>query len=314
MFSRSLNHNKLWLIVGWIVMGSFGTLSADEFRWKFAPEDRFAVVLTQASETQSVCETIKRISGNEIRLEIDWKVRSVENDLAVIEQTIQRVQIRLSTPTVDGSNVVEIDTAANDETRPKKGVEQKVFKDLSTLVGMTATLSMNTRGEIFRVIVAEEDLQKLRQAGSNTPLLNLMTADGMSELFRSSCFVFPEETLPTGSEWTNRRTTNGPFGELITRELYRFEGEIDRDGRNRQQFTLATTAEKLPTIPPDANPVDPPPELREISSNGTFWFDSGSGLFTESTTTSILKSRKSFRDLLIHTTITSSSTMTMERR
>ncbi len=298
----------VWLLVTWSAMAH------EEFRWKLSPGDRLSVTINQASETQSVCETVKRISGNEIAVEIDWTVTAVEDDIVQIRQTIKRIQIRLATPTADGSNQVEIDTSANAAARPKKGVELKVLDDLNSLIGVSVDLSMNTRGEILDLRIAEDDLQKIRQAGSQTPLLNLMSVEGMQDLFRASSFVLPEEPLNPGATWEHRRTSESPFGKFTTKESFEFAGEVDRDGRKQLQFASKTTVDQLPERPANVNPVDPPPELREISGQGTYWFDPERGIFTEANTNSVLRSRKSFRDLVVNTTITSRASLIIERR
>jgi hypothetical protein len=287
--------------------------TAEEIRWKLTAGEQLEVTLTQKSESTAVCQTIERKTSTEIQLELEWKVTAAKDDQITLEQTIRRIQMRLQTPTADRSGQVDLDTSAS-EKKPRPGVEKSVLKDLQSLVGVKAVVEMNTRGEISNVTVAESDLEKLRQAGSSTPLLKMISATGMTELFRQSSFVLPEKSTEAGFEWTNERKTDGPFGALTLNETFRYDGEKEVDGRKLQLFSLKAKIDELPKLPKDADPVDPPPELKQLTGDGLFLFDPVTGVFSKSSNSTTLKSTKRFRDLIIDTTITTNSSMSIQRR
>jgi hypothetical protein len=301
----------LW-IAGCLALAPAAT--AEEIRWKLAEGEQLDVTLNQKSESTAVCQTIERKTSTEIQLELEWKVTAAKDDLITLEQTIRRIQMRLQTPTADRSGQVDLDTSAISEKKPRPGVEKSVLKDLQSLIGVKAIVEMTTRGEISNVTVAESDLEKLRQAGSSTPLLKMMSAFGMTELFRQSSFVLPEKSAEAGFEWTNERKTAGPFGPLAINETFRYDGEKEVDGRKLQLFSLKSKVDVLPELPKDADPVDPPPELKQLTGDGLFSFDPGTGVFSKSSNSTTLKSTKRFRDLIIDTTITTNSSMSIQRR
>jgi hypothetical protein len=301
----------LWSAV-LLALGLEGT--AEEIRWKLTEGEQLEVTLNQKSESTSVCQTIERKNSTEIQLELEWKVNAAKDDQITVEQTIRRIQMRLQTPTADRSGQVDLDTSATSEKQPRPGVEKNVLKDLQSLVGMKAIVEMNTRGEISKVTVAENDLEKLRQAGSSTPLLKMMSADGLTELFRQSSFVLPEKSTESGFEWTVERQAAGPFGTLTLTETFRYDGEKDVDGRKLHLYSLKSNVDELPQLPKEADPVDPPPELKQLTGDGLFSFDPAVGVFSKSSSSTTLKSTKRFRDLIIDTTIKTNSSMSIQRR
>ncbi len=307
---------RLFGIVLWgaACLAIIPSATAEEIRWKLAVGDQLDVTLNQKSESSAVCQTIERKTSSEVRLELEWKVTKAQDDQVTLEQTIRRIQMKLQTPTADRSGQVDLDTLADSEKKSRTGLEKKVLKDLQNLVGITAIVEMNTRGEILNVIVAEDDLEKLRQAGSSTPLLKMMSASGLTDLFRQSSFVLPEKEVEAGFEWTNERKSVGPFGPLTLEETFRYDGEKEVDGRTLQTFSLKSTVDRLPDLPPDANPVDPPPELKQLSGDGVFSFDPETGVFLKSATSTTLKSSKGFRDLMVDSTIITNSSMSIQRR
>ncbi len=147
----------------------------------------------------------------------------------------------------------------------------------------------------------------------------LLTKEGLEGVFKQTTFLFPEETLQPGHRWTKQESQLGPFGKQTLITDYEFIGEVSIDDRPFQRFEVTTRRDTaLPKSDNGANAganiADPPAELLGLQSDGVLLFDLKLGVFSQSDATTIVTTKKQYRDLIIDTTLTNKTSMKIKKR
>lgn len=290
----------------WFVGTITSDVSAQEFRWNLLADQNLQVILDQSSETETVCQTIRRVTRNHVILSLSWHVQKVDGNVATIQQTIDRIQLEINQPTEDGANRIDFDTA-EPRTKVREGVEKEVQRDLNAMIGLQIIVEMNNRGTIEKVQLSPESEKVINGLGSSIPLAQSMTPQGITELFQDTMFTFPEETIQAGQTWKTERLSNGPFGKLTVENQFKYSGETTELGKTVARFEIKSQIRPPEQPTPPTHPGDPPPQLLSTTTEGAFLFDPAMGVFQSASVKTVATTEKRYRDLLIQTKITGTS-------
>lgn len=295
-------------------------IQGDEFKWKFNSGDEFSVSISQVSTVTTKYEMRTRPLSNQTELDLNWKVVAVENETAVIEQTITRVAVQLQTPTKDGSNRIAFDTAKPEDAA---SVPAALSKQLTALVGLTFTTKMETDGSIVNVEVPDATLTALREAPSSTSFRQMLTVEGLKQLYGHSTFQLPKDDIRPNHSWKSSGSTNSPWGLIEIESVNVFDGPQIVDGKELQQFSLertlrkasassaggaATSASAAP--PQNANSG----ELVSNSATGKFLFDAAAGYFVSGICGQRIESKLAVRDQLLETRLENNLKITIKKK
>ena len=295
-------------------------IQGDEFQWKFNSGDEFSVSISQESTVTTKYETRTRPLSNQTELDLNWKVIAVENETAVIEQSITRVAVQLQTPTKDGSNRIAFDTAKPEDAA---SVPAALSKQLTALVGLTFTTKMGADGSIADVEVPDATLTALREAPSSTSFRQMLTVEGLKQLYGHSTFQLPKGDIRSNHSWKSSGSTNSPWGLIEIETVNVFDGPQNIDGKELQQFSLRRTLKNAPvSTAGDAatNATAAPPqnansgELVSNSATGKFLFDAAAGYFVSGNCEQRIESKLAVRDQMLETKLENNLKITIKKK
>ena len=73
---------------------------------------------------------------------------------------------------------------------------------------------MNPRGEILDVEIPEQSMQAIREAPASMQIRQVLTKEGLSDLFGQSAIVFPEKSLSAGDTWIDQTEIKNEVGTI----------------------------------------------------------------------------------------------------
>ncbi len=303
----------------------------DALRWKFAAGDRFDVTLKQDSEVRSflTLNSIEdrnktgRTATSSLTLKMDWNVDSLNDDGdAVVQQMIAQIQLTADTGARTGQTLIEIDTAVEEK---RNGIEASLQKQMLALVGLSFEVTMSPRGEVIDVVIPEETLEALRQIPGSMQVRNLMSAEGLKDLYGQAGVVLPEGELAEGESWSVESPLQTTMGDFTRSNQYTLESTSSDDGRAIARFAVETTVasgdgtpdsgsdEKIPDAESAGEGAERPTRLVEFSGTGTMVMNIDDGYFVSSQTSNQLKSEKDYFDQTIVTSVNSRIEMQIEK-
>lgn len=313
--SRSVGGNGAW--IGYCLAIAFaywttGISFADQFQWKLAAGDSFLVLLEQKSTATTKYETRTSDLGTETRIELDWRVVSVEEDIARIEQTIERLTLSLQAPTADGSGRMEMDTR---DLGAARGATPELIAQLQALVGLKFFVNMSLAGEIRGVDVPEATLEALRAAPSTLAFRQMLTPDGLRQLYGQSTFVLPLEAIQPNFSWQTESEAASPWGPLAVQTRYTYSGTADFENKPVAQFQIERNLAVTPAGD-TAKTAELAEEARLDSQagSGTFFFDSSAGHFVAGDFEQKIETTRTYRDQNLKTTFRNQLSLRIQKR
>jgi hypothetical protein len=298
------------------------SIRGDEFKWKLNAGDEFRVAISQESTVTTKYEARNRPLTNKTELELNWTVTSIENEIAVIEQKISRIAIELQTPTKDGSNRIAFDTS---KPADAASVPALLSTQLTALIGLTFTTKMEANGSIVEVNVPDQTLTALRNAPSSTTFRQMLTVDGLKQLYGQSTFQLPKEDIRPNHSWKSSGSTDSPWGPIEIETVNVFDGPQSVEGRELQQFsfrrslkqsevanaggaTAAATGNKEPAQNKSSG------ELVNNSATGKFMFDATGGYFVSGQCEQKIETKLVVRDQLLETKLENNLSITITKK
>jgi hypothetical protein len=268
---RRLDAGRLVVATLVVTLGLQGAATADApLRWKFKPGETVRYSLVQKTET-----TMKladgRTGGTKVTQDSDlhWTVKSVSPDgVAEMTQTIDRVQVRMDSGAGQPPFVFD---SASKEPPPEGPVAAQLVPVFKALAGLECTLTMDARGEIRDVKIADgvvESLKKSFQGG----LANLFTKESLKNMVGQSSLVLPAEVVAKGKTWKEQAKLPAPqVGTMVTDKTYTFQGPDAADA-SRVLIDLNTKT----TLEPDAD-AKIEFAMKNQDGKGQFLFDTVKG-------------------------------------
>ncbi len=280
--------------------------SADTLRWKLNQGDQLAVQLVQDTNISSQIDNRGRQTANKMTLDMQWLVESVNDDRkAVIQQTISRIQLTLTTPEDAGSQTVSIDT---NDTDKQKDLAKHLLQQVSPLIGTKYTVTMSDRGEVVSVDVPEASMEALRGAPASMQLRQVLTKEGLTEMFGQSAIVFPEQAISVGDDWKSESEVSNSLGTFTRIHTYSYDSSQQKDQKTMQHISIKTELKQKAANQQGS-------ELVAFSGGGQLWMDNEAGYVTESSLANELKTiNKTYPSSIIYTTITSRVSMKVVKK
>lgn len=273
--------------------------SAQKLAWKFNPGDNFDVTLEQESIVTTTFNLIDRKIGTRVKLDMSWQVTAVSpSNVATITQTITDISITMTTPTDTGVKTIQVDSTKTGRDSPR--VERNMWKQIAPLVGISFDVEMSTNGEIVSVNTSPKTMELLREADSSMSLRQLLTPEGLRDIFGQSVIVIPEGELE--GPWQQEKASTTEMGNFNSTQTFTLEGEVEIDGRPLQKISSTMTTSQSPE-PPSEN------VLQSSKGTGELYFDQEGGYFSSSSFENQFKFKRKYRDLAIDTVTQSSITM-----
>ena len=289
---------------------STGMVHAQQLRWKFSSDDRFEVALNQRSLVSTMVSEREVAIENTVMIEVEWTVAEATSSEATIHQKIVRIQVATIPP--ESEDILRVDTR---EERPQSEYAGQLYDGLRPLIEQTFTARMSDRGEILDVVVPEETLEVLRQAPRSVRIRQLLTPEGLKEIYGQAVLVLPEESVQAGASWNSVRTfqigrrTAKQSSEFTLVGPRRVEGQELLEIKSTSQFEIAD----------DKGPISEREqasrfEIVEQMGEGTILFDAENGLLRESSMTSQLKTLTLYRELEIEGQVDSTLEVRISKR
>lgn len=279
-------------------------MTAQNLAWKFKPGDNFAVTMEQESIVTTTFNLIDRKIGTRVRLDMDWQVTAVSpTNVATIQQTITDISITMTTPTDTGVKTIQVDSTKTGRDSPR--VERNLWKQISPLVGIGFDVEMKANGEIVSVTTTSETMDLLRDADGSMSLRQLLTPDGLRDIFGQSVVVIPDGELE--EPWQREKDSVTEMGNFNSTQTFTLEGEVEIDGRPLQKISSTMTTNQSPE--PKSENV-----LSSSTGTGELFFDKEGGYFTSSSFENQFKFSREYRDSAIDTVTQSSITMKVVKK
>lgn len=269
-------------------------------RWKFAKDQAFDVVCTQQTEVETSVNNKPRRAYLEMTMQLAWNVDEVdEAGVATISQTIKRLQLKTTAPDAD-----PIVYDSESLSKPS-GTTRQIAAGLAPLVGTTFTVKMDARGDVTAVTLTEAAQKSLAALPEDSQLKQVLTVEGITNLFRTGDGQLPEQAVSPGDTWPLERETTTPLGTLRETGTFAFAGQESIAGQKVEKIELASTA-KLDAKSDAAVRL----RVQEQTKSSVLLFDAAAGRALSSETKLLSKSVRPFRDRQIHVTINGTTKLT----
>lgn len=289
-----------------------------QFAWRFEPGDQLQVVLNEKTVVRATCNTLVNLNETELTMTMSWHVQSVAEGVAEIVQTVDRIEMLLSTRTDDNTNQVKYDTDNAD--LPATAPQAAIAQQLKALVGLAVVLKTKASGEIVDVAIDEVSTEKIRQAPSSTVVRDMLTKAGLERWFRQATFVLPETAIAPGHAWQTSKSLEGVLGGRTLGQRFVWRGPETKDNRPVERFVLESELGPAPELSAaekaDRLAGDPqiPPEVKSFAEKGTFDFDPQLGIFVDGSTETQMATLGKFRELEVDTQFSKTTRMQVSRK
>jgi hypothetical protein len=272
-----------------IVASSDRASAQATLRWKFQPEQRFVVTCTQETEVETSINNKPRRAFLEMGMEMAWHVTAVDSDgVATITQSFERLQTKTTAPESD-----PVIYDSNSTSRPT-GPAKEVAASLAPLHGAAFVITMDPRGEVKKVTIDDETQAALDKLPSGSQLEQVLTPEGLTNLFRLGGGQLPEKAVSVGDSWPVNSETPTPYGVLQQEGTLTYVGQEKVGDKQLEKIELKSVA-KLAPKKDAAVKLD----MQEQTKAGVLLFDSDAGQAISSETRLVSKSVRPFRDTQI---------------
>lgn len=264
-------------------------------RWKLKADQQLTVTCTQQTEVETSVNNKPRRASVDMAMELAWRVSEVDDaQVATIEQTISRLRMKTAAPDAE-----PISYDSDSLTKPI-GAAREIAAGLAPLVGAKFIVKMDARGNIVAASATEETSAALEKLPEDSQLKPLLTAEGLTNLFRLGGQQLPEKAVSAGDTWPVESEIETPFGKLRQEGAYTYVGKTKSAAGELDQITLSAVA-KLAAKPDAAVTL----QGLEQTKSGEMLFDSAAGRAVSSETRLTSKSVRPFRDTQIQVRVSS---------
>ena len=291
-----------------------GNVSSQEVAWGFSNGDAFEVSFDQETIVTTEFNLIERKIGSQVQLTIGWNVTAVSPDgVATIDQTIERIVMTLYAPQVgelragqeaQATKIVADTDLAEADTK----VARNMLKQIQPLVNANFTVTMQPNGAIDSVVASPATLETIRNAPGSMKIRELLTPEGLKQIFGQSIIVLPKSKFDNGETWTGTREATTELGSFSISDKFTFEG--DSEFEEETLTTISVGSES--TLQP--NEDDEPVEFTGGRSEGKIYFDPESKIFVASEFRNEYKISQPVRESAINTNSISTAKMRIKKR
>lgn len=265
-----------------------GASAATLLRWKLATGDRLQARYEQQTSSTVMVAGKPAKTSLDVTLEMLWQVEDVADAKATIQQSIERIDLKMHSP---GADSIQFDTAAQ---KQPVGPARQLAATLSPLVGRKLTIAMTERGEVLDNDPAGKPQDapkaapaKLSPSGTPPPV----SADKIRRLSGHTLVVLPEQAVETGDTWTAKSDIAGPLGVIQQEVKYTYKGPQERGGKMLEQIDFVAQF-----MPPAADKISSNLTVKEQVHSGSVFFDNAAGRVVEAEQSQKLVTETKYRD------------------
>ena len=182
-------------------------------------------------------------------------------------------------------------------------------------MGRVIKLTVTARGEVTAVEIDEATKDALRQSPQSMQIRQLLTEEGLRELFASGAPLLPETEIKPGGKWLNTKDFANAAGHFRREQTLTWVGPEAHENVSQERIDLAASLTLLaPASAAPQNPVEPArPKIKSQKGTGTVWFDSARGMITHGSVESSLVTESTYREKSIVVRINSHVELNMRR-
>lgn len=274
-----------------------------ELRWNLKAEEKLEAILTQDTNITTKLNNRTQEIGNKMTLEMDWEVKSADSEKLVIQQSIRRIQLTINAPGKGGVKITTVDTNSKDEPSQFAG---ELLQQVRPLIGTNYLVTVSPRGEITEVEIPKPSMEVIREAPASMQIRNIMTKEGLIELFGQSAIAFPEKAISAGDTWNTDSELKTNLGDFTKTVEFTYSGSKNLDGTEYDEVNVATTA-KL-------NNAATKTELDDFSGSGKLLFSADADKVVDSQWQNSLTTSRTYRDKIIQSTVQTTATLIVNRK
>ena len=251
------------------------SLRADEpLRWKFEKGEKLDYNMVQDMTMAAEGGPLAKME-TKMRQEMDmtWDVQDVnEQGDAVIRQTFDRVQMKMTTP----AGGFAYDSQSEEAPTGLAAMLAPMYKAMTEAEFI---ITMSDRGEVKDVQIPEEVVTALKNSPAAAAMGDMATSDGFKKMISQGALVLPEQAPQKDQSWSTKVEMNNPMvGKQTVETTYRYEGTKVIDGTTyaviRPQLIMEFGANPQPTVQM---------KIAEQGSNGEVLFNVEEGRLHTST-------------------------------
>ncbi|MBU6175133.1 MAG: hypothetical protein KGQ60_15090 [Planctomycetes bacterium] len=241
-----------------------GPVCAQEFSWKFQPDETVQVVMDQRTEMAVVGKAGTKAAVQQT-VELHWKVLGVDREGTTdLKQSVQRITIRgerASERFAMDSETVQIE---------KLSPWAKTFwSEVHPLVGRSWTLRVKPSGEVLpnsKETAREPEFKLISNSSSMPEPLERWSTVGLR---------FPQNGVHVGEPWNEVSVQIvGEATKIRLLTTYQYLGEEEFEGRLLHRIKTTTSFRLLGD--------SPNVKLKKQDAMGSIWFDSKTGRIVQS--------------------------------
>jgi hypothetical protein len=276
--------------------------AGQELRWKLQKGEKFQLQMKQETKSTVSLTSRKIPSSVEMQVNVSWDVQSAEDDLSVIEQTIDSIRIDMKGPE---QQTVHYDSA---EKKAAVGAAKDLQAAVAPLLGMKFTLTMDSLGAI------KSATRISPPAGATAPAeaakVAGLKAESIEKLLLRPLLPLPKGSVGAEASWTDEEKFDAALGEATLKKTFSLAGSEERAGKPAAKIKILG---ELTLIPPAAAPKGAP-KLKEQSFSGSAWFSKEAGRVVEVERTLRLVTESMYRDSAITADLTTTINTTLMPR
>jgi hypothetical protein len=200
MMSSMLRLSLVAVCLAWVSMTAALGDEPPPLRWKFTVGEEIQYEFRQTSKVVTNLDGKETVNTTGLMLDLSWKVKSVQNGVGVISQTLRQARYEFKG---DGQDAVY---DSKDATIPTGGIARSLYSVYKPALETESTLKVNQRGEILEAHVSDKVVEALKQspfvasADGGTVFSNL----GLKNLLGQSLPILPDKPTRKGETWSNQ--------------------------------------------------------------------------------------------------------------
>lgn len=309
--------------VAWVLATALCVQAGDDagpvlLRWKLRAGQALVVELTQQTKSQVAFSGKVADTTIDLTMRLGWAVTAAADEKITIQQKIERVTARLTTPQ---GGTGQFDSAAASKA---SGPARQLADALQPLMGAEVEVTISPRGELLAARPLNKAAEHILAGGASSRVAGGAKADAtdkgagesglsrtsLQQLLRQSFVVFPERKVAIGESWdsaTDLETVAGPLVQTLT---YRLADVSQQSGDTvgRLAFSAQLAPRPIATASATAGRVS----LKSHEQQGSILFSLDRGYLTSAEQTQKLVTERPYRDVTIVVTLSSTQQTTVK--
>lgn len=322
---RTRRSTMLWrtglILIGTIAFCRCQTADAQSLRWRFAAGNQLDIRIEQSTTVETEVDLVKQTLETNSGLHATWTVQTVDDaGAAQVSMVIQSIRLKVTMPGGEKVVTLQVDTAAP-PNEPNE-IEADVLANLQAVIGREIKLTITPRGEVSSVELDAATKEALRQAPQSMQIRQLLTEEGLRELFASGSPPLPEADVQPGGNWTVAKEFSNNVGKFRREQTLTWVGSESHENVPQERLDLSATltmiapAEVTREVAGEVSAdggEQAKPKIKSQKGTGTIWFDPAQGIITQGTVETSLVTQSPYREKSIEVRIASRVDLNVRR-